>query len=194
MSRSLDHLAPRFGDAVGSLITHLGPGYAVIKTTRTPWEQARLWRKSRRTRDIERAANYLDEHGATAMADVLIDVGPQYGRLGRHVTNALPGESWHQYGEAVDFVVVLDGIMTWRMQDPDVAFRYHRIGKAAEDAGMVWGGHWHDYGHVQGRIEGRPPLSWREIDERMRWLWGTDERDEPRDVWSSCAPWTVGAT
>lgn len=79
-------------------------------TVRDVWEQARLWRQSRAWPEIEAAVAMLRTEGAPWLADVLEGVGPQYGRW---ATNALPGQSWHQWGEAMDCFVLEDGGAVW---------------------------------------------------------------------------------
>mgnify|MGYP006350413905 CR=1 FL=1 len=62
------------------------------------------------------------------------------------VTNARGGQSYHNYGLAVDFAFVVNGKISW---DDKL---YTRIGKWALNAGLEWGGGWRkfkDMPHVQ---------------------------------------------
>lgn len=58
---------------------------------------------------------------------------------GRVVTNALPGDSFHQYGLAVDVVPrVYKSLPDWNPEGP----LWARIGAIGEAAGLQWGGRW----------------------------------------------------
>jgi peptidoglycan hydrolase-like protein with peptidoglycan-binding domain len=69
-------------------------------------------------------------------------------RPGKVVTNAEPGESYHNFGLAFDFAVLRSGSLVW---DPDHPHwkAFVRMGKRA---GFAWGGDWtsfRDYPHLQ---------------------------------------------
>ena len=140
---------------------------------RSPVEQARLWRQSRTRSDIEQRIRQLRAAGAAAIAELVESVGPQFGP---HVTNALPGESWHQFGRAADCYVESPdtGRALWRGRTIDgdefglAAKLYERFGRLAESAGLTWGGRWAigDFGHVQMDKASSPLAhfgSWREL-------------------------------
>jgi len=148
-SRSTDHLTKDTFDAAAamSVIAELdGLDILICSTYRDPWEQARLFRQSRPLVEIERTAYRLRRGSNPEMADVLMEVGPRYGR---HVTNAAPGESWHQWGRALDAVPWLDSkTLAWSADSSNDA-QYERArnlwmiyGNAVRQAGMVWGGDW----------------------------------------------------
>lgn len=63
------------------------------------------------------------------------------------VTRAKGGQSYHNYGVAVDFVFYVKGRVTW-----DTRY-YESIGKWASQAGLEWGGNWRfkDMPHCQLR-------------------------------------------
>lgn len=74
---------------------------------------------------------------------------------GNIVTNARGGESYHNYGLAVDYAVESDGQVIW-----DVSYDGNDNGKSdwkevadiAKDLGFTWGGDWEDfkdYPHLQ---------------------------------------------
>ena len=118
MSRDLGLLVNGFHTKVDSLIDECAKESAIMRaffTLRSPWEQSRIWRSTRSTEEVKRAAKTLDGHRAPYLAKVLIDVGPQYAPPGSrgHLTNALPGQSWHQYGLAVDCYWFYDGEAQW---------------------------------------------------------------------------------
>lgn len=55
------------------------------------------------------------------------------------VTNAKPGDSYHQYGLAVDVVpTVYKGLPDWNPGGP----LWAQIGAIGERAGLTWGGRW----------------------------------------------------
>lgn len=61
------------------------------------------------------------------------------------VTNADAGQSYHNYGVAVDLAFRVNGKITWEDK------YYKNIGRWASQVGLTWGGNWHfvDYPHVQ---------------------------------------------
>ncbi|MCP5059543.1 MAG: M15 family metallopeptidase [bacterium] len=65
----------------------------------------------------------------------ILTVGPQKGATIR--TNAMPGRSSHQYGVAVDAIVLDDGKALW--DEPDVI---QEMGEHGEAAGLEWAGRW----------------------------------------------------
>ncbi|WBU51770.1 M15 family metallopeptidase [Paracoccus sp. SCSIO 75233] len=111
---------------------------------RDPWEQARLWRQSRSTTVVNEAIAKLKSQGADFLAAVLRDVGPQ--GPDQRVTNALPGYSWHQYGNAVDVYRSVGGAAAWSC-DP----HYKVYAETARDLGLTSGYFWSfkDCGHIQ---------------------------------------------
>ena len=56
---------------------------------------------------------------------------------GKKVTNAKPGESFHNYGLAIDFVPIVNGKPAWN--DTELITQ---IGELAEDIGFEWAGRW----------------------------------------------------
>lgn len=73
-------------------------------------------------RDVE-AQNALYAQGRTAP--------------GKIVTNARGGDSWHNWGCAIDFVPMLNGKCQWS----DLAL-FRRCGEIAEANGLEWAGRW----------------------------------------------------
>jgi hypothetical protein len=140
---------------------NLGYELKPFYTIRTPQEQARLWRQSRTITQINRAAKMLRDKGALLLSELLIHAGPQYGRW---ATNALPGQSWHQYGEAVDCFVLESGRAVWNSNHPG----YYVYAKQAMLHGLEAGHFWvnRDSCHIQKQV-GRIPYSWPEIEKEM---------------------------
>lgn len=56
---------------------------------------------------------------------------------GKRVTNALPGQSFHNYGVAFDFVPMTNGKPNW-----DDMKLLNRCGVIAEACGLEWAGRW----------------------------------------------------
>lgn len=74
---------------------------------------------------------------------------------GKIVTNAKPGRSYHNYGLAVDFAILKDGVPVWDSKvdvDEDQIPDYEEVGEFAEGVGLEWGGRFKsivDLPHVQ---------------------------------------------
>lgn len=69
---------------------------------------------------------------------------------GRIVTNAKPGESFHNYRVAFDVVPLRDGKPVWDDDDPI----WRRVGEIGERCGLEWAGRWktfREYPHFQRR-------------------------------------------
>jgi peptidoglycan L-alanyl-D-glutamate endopeptidase CwlK len=62
-------------------------------------------------------------------------------RPGKIVTNAKPGESWHNYRCAVDVVPLVNGKPNWDGSDPI----WQTIGELGEQAGLEWAGRWRSF-------------------------------------------------
>jgi peptidoglycan L-alanyl-D-glutamate endopeptidase CwlK len=122
-------------------------------TVRSAEKQARLWRQSRSLLEIMGKCQKFRERELGFLADVLENVGPQYGR---HVTNACCGESYHQYGLAFDVVPLIHGKCDWKDN-------WAQIGVATAKVGLEWGGSWTrfvDYPHCQDALGGNPLRIW----------------------------------
>lgn len=149
----LPHVQPKAAEVIDEC-GRLGVELLVTCTYRSPEEQARLYRQSRTITEIRsKAEQYSNGYGA--LADILWSVGPQYGRLGRHVTNAGPGESWHNYGQAMDVVILIDGKPCWDDEHP----AWETYGKVAEKVGFTWAGRWvrfRELPHIQQSKQSNP--------------------------------------
>ncbi len=117
-------------------------------TLRTCSEQARIYRKTRTNKEIEAKIQSLKDRGLDFLAQELIKVGPQAGTIGAHLTKAGPGESWHQFGEAIDAAPLVDGKLQW----DESAIEWEIYGAAAAYVGLTWSGNWKSFKelpHVQ---------------------------------------------
>lgn len=123
-------------------------------TLRSLEEQARLYRQSRSRSEINAKMDKLSSRGFDYLARIIESVGPCYGR---HVTNAAPGESWHNYGEAWDAVPLIDGKPAWNYLQAKA--HWDAYGEAVRQAGMNWAGDWtgfREYPHAQLKPGGNP--------------------------------------
>lgn len=139
-----------------------------FSTVRTPNEQAKLFRQSRSWKEISDTIEMLKSENANYLAEVMYRVGPQYGRF---VTNAYPGLSWHQFGEAIDCFVLYKGQSIWDSFHP----YYAKYAMIAQSIGLESGHYWKfsDSCHIQKR-KGSPKdyFSLIEIDELMEHRYG----------------------
>lgn len=105
--------------------------------------QAKLWRQSRYINEIEDKITYLKNTDCDYLATILDNVGPQSGKW---ATNALPGFSWHNWGQALDCYYLNEGKADWTTIEA-----YNNYGKIAHDFGLTWGGNFShkDPGHIQ---------------------------------------------
>lgn len=150
MNRALlDLLTPEAKEKFTLLLDKLDRRGAELRpffTLRDPFEQARFWRQSRSSREIVDRCAELREQGAPRIAACIEAVGPQSGRW---ATNAPPGFSWHQHGEAMDCVLIVHGRANW---DAD-AFGYRAYFTEAVAMGLTHGAKFRtpDAVHVQLR-------------------------------------------
>lgn len=56
---------------------------------------------------------------------------------GKKVTNAKGGQSWHNYGLAVDIVFKVNGTWSWDEANP-----WSKLGMIGQQHGLEWGGAW----------------------------------------------------
>lgn len=57
---------------------------------------------------------------------------------GSIVTNAKPGQSWHNHRCAIDVVPLVNGKANWNTKDPVWA----KLGELGKQAGLEWAGDW----------------------------------------------------
>lgn len=120
-------------------------------------EQARLFRQGRPLYEIQLKAAELDERwGRPDLAELLMGVGPQYGRK---VTNAAPGQSIHNYRMAMDGCPLRGGKPVWGDETPEDLALWRRYGELAESVGLEWAGRWkrfREMPHIQ-----EPDVDWK---------------------------------
>ena len=178
MSRDLEDLIPEFKTKVEQLLSQCEQvGYPMrpFFTLRTPFEQGMLWRQSRSSNQVQDKIQELRDKGAEFLAFCIESVGPQNGR---HVTNAIPGMSWHQWGEAVDCFWLLDGNSEWSTRKiVNGKNGYANYAELAGNAGLDAGGLWSsfkDWPHIQFRKISHPGkiFNLQEIDAEMKQRFG----------------------
>lgn len=179
MSRDLKLLRPEFLGKLESVLAKAakaGVHMVPYETQRSVWKQARLWRQSRSAAEVKERYLSLKRSGAEYVAKVLQQVGPQ--PEGPWATNALPGQSWHQWGLACD--------LYWDRNGPDVPggaewsdmTGYKVFATIARDAGLTSGFFWRsrDAVHVQLPAEQKPSHSMSILSEKMRAMYGDQEQ------------------
>ena len=127
-------------------------------TNRSLEEQAKLYRKSRTTRQIKRKIGKFKDNGFGFLADIIEKVGVQFGIIGDHVTYAACGESFHNYGSAFDFVPLDGGKALWHYEDNKSI--WDKAGSIGVEVGLEWAADWSNFKercHLQTHIGGNPP-------------------------------------
>ena len=168
MSSNMDDLKPEFRAKVELALAELAGEGLIFKpyfTLRDPVVQAGLWRQSRSQDVVNSQLQTLTDLHCDFMVACFRKAGPQSGAW---ATNALPGLSWHQYGEAVDcFLEDASGNPIWESKNYG---RYGQVGDANE---MWWGGHFGDNDHWQNRrIEpGAAFGTLKQINDQLELAW-----------------------
>ncbi|MGH8463400.1 MAG: M15 family metallopeptidase, partial [Pseudomonas sp.] len=75
---------------------------------------------------------------------------------GKGITTVGAMRSCHQYGLALDSVLMRNGQPQWDMTDPWTRRGYFLFGELATRDGLEWGGHWtepRDFAHVELKSE-----------------------------------------
>lgn len=179
MSKSLSDLVPEFAPKAKELLQRCDDLHIVMRITetlRTPFTQAKYWRQSRTKAVVQARIQKLRVDGAPFLAHCLEVVGPQNGDP---VTNALPGLSWHQWGEAIDCVWVANGKETYSLKLTVGGLNgFHVYAEQAQKLGLTAGAFFHsikDFPHVQLHSDANPLSrhSLQEIDAVMKERFGS---------------------
>lgn len=153
LDRSFMPLAIDFSDQCA----REGLDVLIYCTHRDFHEQAKLYRNGRRKSLIRDKYNQLIKLGREDLAEILMDVGPQKGRS--ILTNAGPGQSYHNYGFAFDGCPLRNGKPVWGTSDAEDRELWSEYGRVAADVGLEWSGKWtrfKEYPHCQ-----MPGVDWR---------------------------------
>ena len=178
-SRNIDDLIAELRPIARTLITNCrarGIEMRPYETLRSPTEQGILWRQSRTREQVRAKVAELRDQGAEFLASCIESVGP---RSGRHVTDAPPGLSWHQWGEAFDSFWVINGDAEWSTTRTVNGLNgYHVYADEIERLDLTAGGHWpnfKDWPHAQLRSETSPlrVFTLTEINRVMRERFGS---------------------
>lgn len=180
MAADVNLLVPDFRNKVTTLLQNcLNRGIEMRPNEglRSPFTQAKYWRQSRTKEAIKKKIAELRSEGADFLAHCLESVGPQHGDP---VTNALPGLSWHQWGEALDCFWVVKGKAVWDLTtvvNGQNGFMVYadEAKKLGLDAGLFWAS-LQDSPHVQLRKAANPLklFSLQQIDQTMRERFGDE--------------------
>lgn len=71
---------------------------------------------------------------------------------GHIVTNAKPGQSYHNFQIAMDVVPLVNGKPVWDTSTPTDAALWNKVGELGEAAGLEWANRWktfHEIAHFQ---------------------------------------------
>jgi len=164
-SRKSEDLVPEAQikvERVKDVCNQVGIDLLIYCTLRSLEEQAKLFRQSRPWAEIKRKIDQYRNRGFYFLAEIIENVGPC---SGRHVTNAGPGESWHNFGEAWDAVPLIGGKPAWNYLH--AKNEWDAYGECVRQVGMYWAGDWtryREYPHAQLR-EGSNPLKKYEPDD-----------------------------
>lgn len=178
MTNDLNLLVPGFKEKATKLIQNckaLGYEMRPSETLRDPFVQAKYWRQSRAKEEVLAKIQELKSNGAPFLAHCIESIGPQNGP---DVTNAIPGYSWHQFGEAMDCFWVVNGKAVWDLKTlvngkNGYAVYADEATKLGLDAGFLWK-RLKDSPHVQLRATSNPGkvYSLVQIDQIMKERFG----------------------
>jgi peptidoglycan LD-endopeptidase CwlK len=174
MAADLSLLVPEFQNKVEQLLENClqkGVEMRPYEGLRSPFVQAKYWRRSRTKEQIDQKINELKSAGANYLAYCLESVGPQQGKL---ATGVIPGYSWHQWGEAVDCFWVVNGEAVWDLKTLVRGVNGYKVyADEAKKIGLEAGLFWQDFvdaPHVQMRRLANPGkiYSVNEINDAMK--------------------------
>jgi len=172
-TRSLELLDPKFAARLGALLASCrerGIDLRVSTTLRGPEAQGRMWCRSRSEEEVALRRSVIAA-AAPTMASYLRE---EWCGFGPQLTSNLPGQSWHQYGEAADVFAVVGGKALWE------GSLMKRISALVAEAGiftpatsLAWRRSLANRWHVQLRREETPLMvrgfcdSWVDVDRMM---------------------------
>ncbi len=162
----LDLLTDEFGAMAAKLLENCRQQGIIMvpyEKLRTPAVQANYWKTARSAADIQEARKRLLQQNCQFLLDC-IDKGTPMQR-NQQLTNALPGCSWHQWGEAMDCYWLYNGQKIWDLSylDADNRNGYKVYAEEARKLGLEAGYFWEriqDGVHIQLRKEASPLVSY----------------------------------
>lgn len=152
-SRDLRDLDPEVEEAAREFLDSAareGIDLLVTCTARGLEEQGTLYKAGRTVQEWERKAVELDNRGLTLCA-IYQRVAPSPNPKSKIVTKAGAGESWHNWGRALDVVPRRGKELVWGTSGEDGEL-WARVGRLGELAGLSWGGRWErfrDFPHFE---------------------------------------------
>lgn len=166
MDTKLMSLEPEFAFKYQELLDDCkanGFEFRPFRVLATPLEQANLWRQSRTKEEISAKIKELNKAGAKYLASVIDQVGPQ---SGIHVTNSIPGLSWHQWGLACDSVLIENKSAVWLSDHPGYEYYAKTANKMGLTAGLYF--KFRDAVHIQyNKLEVLGVYSMKDVDKEM---------------------------
>jgi hypothetical protein len=167
-----------FADLVSQLLENCKEQDVIMvpyEKLRSPQLQAEYWVQGRTFNDVQAKIHELKKTGAFFLSKCLENAVFKKGRI---ITNALPGCSWHQWGEAVDCYWLKDDKANWDLEAKDENNQngYQVYAYEAKKLGMEAGLYWKnliDGVHVQMQPFSSPLniYSITEVDEVMKDLY-----------------------
>lgn len=156
----LDILDPQFKATVQQLLANCQGRHITMQPyegLRTPIDQAIYWRQSRTAAQAQQKIQELRAAGANFLAHCIESVNPPQRP---HVTDAIPGLSWHQWGEAVDCFWEVNGGAEWSTSKLIGGLNGYSVyaeeaAKLGLTAGLLWPS-FQDAPHVQLRSAASP--------------------------------------
>lgn len=177
MSDIYTGLVPEFRAMLPALESKCAAQGVIVRAyfgLRDPVTQCKLWRQSRTAAEVAAKRAALIAEGAPFLAACLEKAGPQPD--GPWKTNAVGGEGWHQWGEAMDYEWIVDGNkVDWSTSDQGDDNGYRILASVAGEVGLTSGITFHDIDHVQLRKAGSPMdagLTYPQIDAAMKAKFG----------------------
>jgi hypothetical protein len=154
-SRKLQDLVPEFRKLAEKLIQNCAARGVIMRpffTLRGPAVQGKLWCQSRSAEQIRVEIQNLKSQKAKYLASFL---NPKFGSMGRWASNAIPGLSWHQWGEAIDcYVEGPNQEAIWTPSHSGYKIYAEEAVKLGLEAGALWRSR--DAVHVQLRKDASP--------------------------------------
>lgn len=108
-SRKVEDLTPQMQHKAELFVAKceaLGVKVLIYGTLGSLESQAKMYRQGRTYIQIKNKIYKMRKRGLGFLAEIIEKVGPQKGN--KKITNAAPGESWHNYAEAFDAVPLAD--------------------------------------------------------------------------------------
>lgn len=162
VEQHLYSLSTEFRFKVGVLIENcLKRGVIMypMESLRHPLLQAKYWKQSRSEMEVSEKTKELRKSGAYFLADCITHAGD---RSGPKITNSIPGLSWHQWGEAIDFVWIPKNKPVWDINVKIGKINGYQVyGEEAKKLDLECGLFWNEFvdaAHVQLRSAAHPGI------------------------------------